>query len=243
MSPRVVRRLPTAEMLAQDVADSLVRRIEKLQSDGRIVELCLTGGRVANLAYEHLARVVGRSRVDPGALELWWTDEAFVPTDDPRRNSLQALSRLAGTFPLSPARTHPMPSSDASADPAQAALTYGTDLAGRVIDICLLGLGENGHVAALHPDHPSAEPTSAIAVGVTDAPKPPSEQVSLTLATINKSREVWMLATGKEKAHAVARTFRGDATTISAHVSGVDRTVWFIDEAAASELPFHSCLL
>lgn len=243
MSPRVVRRLPSPEMLAQDVADSLVRRIEKLQADGRIVELCLTGGRVANLAYEHLARVVGRSKVDPGALELWWTDEAFVPTDDPRRNSLQALSRLAGTFPLSPAHTHPMPSSDASPDPAQAALTYGTDFGGRTIDICLLGLGENGHVAALHPDHPTSEPTSAIAVGVTDAPKPPSEQVSLSLATINKSREVWILATGKEKARAVARTFRGDATTISAHVSGVDRTVWFIDDAAASELPFHACLL
>ena len=243
MSPRVVRRLPTPETLAQYVAESLVKRIEKLQADGRVVELCLTGGRVANLAYEHLARVVGRSKVDPGALELWWTDEAFVPTDDPRRNSLQALSRLAVTFPLSPAHTHPMPSSDASPDPAQAALTYGTDMAGRVIDICLLGLGENGHVAALHPDHPSADPTSAIAVGVTDAPKPPSEQVSLSLATINKSREVWMLATGKEKANAVARTFRGDASTISAHVSGVDRTVWFIDEAAAAELPFHSCAL
>jgi len=80
-------------------------------------------------------------------------------------------------------------------------------------------------------------------VGVTDAPKPPNEQVSLGLATINKSREVWMLATGREKAHAVARTFRGDATTISAHVSGVDRTVWFLHEPAAAELPFHSCLL
>lgn len=243
MSPRVVRRLPTPEMLAQDVAESLVRRIEKLQSDGRVVELCLTGGRVANLAYEHLARVVSTSKLDPGALELWWTDEAFVPTDDPRRNSLQALSRLASSFPLSPSRTHPMPSSDASADPAQAALTYGTDLAGRTIDICLLGLGENGHVAALHPNHAGAEPTAAIAIGITDAPKPPAEQVSLTLSTINKSREVWMLATGKEKANAVARTFRGDATTISAHVSGVDRTVWFLDEAAAADLPFHCCTL
>ncbi|MHB1009216.1 MAG: 6-phosphogluconolactonase [Propionibacteriaceae bacterium] len=243
MSPRVVRRLPNAEMLAQDVAESLVKRIEDLQAGGRIVELCLTGGRVANLAYEHLSRIVSRSKVDPGALELWWTDEAFVPTDDPRRNSLQALSRLAGTFPLSPSLTHPMPSSDASPDPAQAALTYGTDMAGRVMDICLLGVGENGHVAALHPDHPAAEPTSAVAVGVTDAPKPPPEQVSLSLATINRSREVWLLATGKEKADAVARTFRGDATTISTHVSGVDRTVWFLDEAAAAELPFHSCLL
>lgn len=241
MSPRLLRRLPTPEALAQDVADSLVRRIEELQSDGRVVELCLTGGRVANLAYEHLARVVQDSSVDPTQLELWWTDEAFVPTDSPRRNSLQALARLAGSFPLSPARTHPMPSSDASVDPAQAALTYGTELDGSTIDICLLGLGENGHVAALYPDHPSSETTSAIAVGVTDAPKPPSEQVSLTLATINKSREVWLFATGIEKADAVARTFRGDPTTIAAHVSGVDRTLWFLDDAAASQLPFHSC--
>jgi 6-phosphogluconolactonase len=187
--------------------------------------------------------VVGTSKVDPAQLELWWTDEAFVPTDDPRRNSLQALSRLAGSFPLSPARTHPMPSSDASADPAQAALTYGTELDGSVIDICLLGLGENGHVAALHPGHPSAEPTSAVAVGVTDSPKAPSEQVSLSLSTINRSREVWLFATGIQKAQAVARTFRGDATTISAHVSGVERTLWFLDDAAASQLPFHSCRL
>ncbi len=86
--------------------------------------------------------------------------------------------------------------------------------------------------------------TSAIAVGVTDAPasRRPSRS-PLSLATISKSREVWILATGTEKANAVARTFRGDATTISAHVSGVDRTVWFLDEAAAAELPFHSCLL
>jgi len=243
MSTRLVRRLPTPELLAEDVARSLVRRIERLQVDGRVVELCLTGGRVANLAYEHLARVVGSSQVDPGQLELWWTDEAFVPTDDPRRNSLQALSRLAGSFPLSPARTHPMPSSDASPDPAQAAVAYSADFSGRVIDICLLGLGENGHVAALHPGHPAAEPSSAIAVGVTDAPKPPSEQVSLTLATINKSREVWLFATGAEKADAVARTFRGDPTTMSAHVSGAERTVWFLDEAAAAGLPYHSCRL
>ena len=101
MSPRVVRRLPTAEMLAQDVADSLVRRIEKLQSDGRIVELCLTGGRVANLAYEHLARVVGRSKVDPGALELWWTRRSSPRTIHAATHSrLCPASRARSRCPL-----------------------------------------------------------------------------------------------------------------------------------------------
>ena len=67
--------------------------------------------------------------------------------------------------------------------------------------------------------------------------------MSLSLATINRSREVWLFATGIHKAEAVARTFRGDPTTVSSHVSGVDRTIWFLDDAAASQLPFHSCRL
>ncbi len=90
-------------MLAQDVADSLVRRIEKLQSDGRDRRSMpdRRPGRQPGVASTwHGSSEVWK--VDPGALELWWTDESLRPTDDPRRNSLQALSRLAGTFPLSP---------------------------------------------------------------------------------------------------------------------------------------------
>ncbi len=242
MAP-LVRRYPTPQVLAEDVAECLIHRLHDLQQANGVAEVCLTGGRVANLAYEHLARKVGRSGVDPGMLELWWTDEAFVPTDDPRRNSLEALARLAGSFPLDPARTHLMPSKDGSADAVEAAVAYGREMSGHTMDICLLSIGETGHVAALFPGHPSSEPTAALAVGVTDAPKPPPERISLSLATINRSREVWLLASGPEKAEAVARTFDGDPTTISAHVAGVDRTRFFIDEAAAAHLPFHRCRL
>ena len=105
----------------------------------------------------------------------------------------------------------------------------------------LLSVGEDGHVASIFPDHPSSEATQASVVGVTNAPKLPPDRISLSLATINRSREVWFLASGGEKANAVGRVFRGDPALPAAHVRGAERTVWFVDEAAAAHLPFHEC--
>jgi hypothetical protein len=42
-------------------------------------------------------------------------------------------------------------------------------------------------------------------VGVTNAPIEPSERITLTLKTFNKSNEIWLLASGEEKADVVAR--------------------------------------
>ncbi len=237
-----VQRHPDASSLAAHAATTLVRRLVELQTDGGIVHLCLTGGRIANQIYEHVAGMVATSPLDPGRLELWWGDERFVPTDDPERHSLQALARLAGSFPLDPARTHPMPSSDAFADPHEAAYAYGREISGTTIDICLLGIGTDGHIASLFPDHPSFEPTQSFAVGVTDSPKPP-ERVSLTLSAINRSKEVWLFGSGQEKAESVARALRGDPASPAAHVHGVEQTIWFLDEEAASQLPYHDCEL
>jgi 6-phosphogluconolactonase len=235
-----VQRHPDAATLAANAAAALIRRLVEMQRDGRIVHLCLTGGRIANRIYEHIAGMVATSELDPGRLELWWGDERFVPTDDPMRHSLQALSRLAGSFPLDPARTHPIPSTDAFADSHAAAYAYARELSGTTIDICLLGIGEDGHVASLFPDHPSFEPTQSLVIGVTDPPKPP-ERVSLTLSAINRSREVWIFSSGAEKAGPVSRALRGDPAAPAAHVHGVERTLWFLDEDAAAQVPYHEC--
>lgn len=235
-----VQRHPDAASLAANAAASLIRRLVELQADGAVVHLCLTGGQIANEIYEHLAGMVATSLLDPGRLELWWGDDRFVPTDDPARHSLQALSRLAGSFPLDPARTHPMPSTDVFADPDEAAFAYAREISGTTIDICLLGIGEDGHIASLFPHHPSSDPTPSLTVGVTDPPKPP-DRVSLTLAAINRSREVWLFSSGSRKAVPVAQALRGDPTSPAAHVHGVEQTTWFIDEDAAAFVPYHTC--
>jgi 6-phosphogluconolactonase len=61
----------------------------------------------------------------------------------------------------------------------------------------------------------------------------------LTLPAISRSREVWFLVSGAEKAEAVAAGVGGadpmDWPCAGAH--GTEETVWFVDRSAAGNLP------
>ena len=75
-------------------------------------------------------------------------------------------------------------------------------------------------------------------VGVEDSPKPPPLRITLTLPAIQRSREVWLLVAGEEKAEAVAEAIHGaDPVDIpAAGAIGREHTIWFLDKSAASKL-------
>merc|ERR1739848_875798 len=75
-----------------------------------------------------------------------------------------------------------------------------------VLDMVLLGMGPDGHVASLFPNRKelAENPTSWI-LPVANSPKPPSERVTMTMDVINASQEVWLVAAGKGKAEVVQR--------------------------------------
>lgn len=239
--PQVVR-YADADELAERAATRLLATLIELQRDGRVVQVCLTGGRIAHQVYARLGEQVAGSALDPSRLELWWGDERFVPTGDPERNAGPTLALLAGHFPLDPARTHPMPSADGVIDAGASAATYAKELGDTRFDVCLLGMGPDGHVASIFPNHPSSEPTTQPVIGVSDAPKPPPERISLTIATLNESSQVWFLISGAEKSNALTRSLAGDTSLPAGRVAGRDRTLWLVDQAAASELPYFDCL-
>lgn len=228
------------EAVAATVAIQLCAAVRRMQSDrNRIVQLCLTGGRIANDVYRRVAGMEqGQHGIDWSRVEFWWGDERFVPTESPERNAGQSLALLAAHIPLDPSRVHPMPSAGSgTSDLRQAALHYASELGDTKFDICLLGVGEDGHVASLFPGHPSFDRrTTSRVVGVTDSPKPPPERLSLTLPAINDSAEVWLVVAGEDKADATARAMGGDPRLPAATVSGRDKTVWFMDAAAAAGL-------
>lgn len=226
-----------AEKVAQRLVDALIER----QSDGRIAQLCLTGGRIAMAIYARFGEVAQACDLDLSRLELWWGDERFVPADDPERNAGPTLALLARHFLLDPSRIHPMPSADGQVDAAASAATYAKELGDTIFDVCLLGVGPDGHVASIFPHHPSIEPTTASVIGVVEAPKPPPERISLSIDALNRSAEVWFLVSGTEKADAVARAIAGDVSLPAAQVSGRENTLWLTDEAAAAGLPFFDC--
>lgn len=236
MYTRVVR-LCDADDVSTTVAGLLLERLLELQASQPIVHVCLTGGDTANAMYEKFAELADGSELDASKLQLWWGDERFVPATDPARNSLQAITRLARTISIKSADTHMMAAADGRKDPHESAAEYEAELGSTTFDITLLGIGKDGHVASLFPNHPSSEPTSRAVIGVTDSPKEPSERISLTAGSLNRSHEVWYLATGTGKAHAVSATLEGDPLLPGSQIKGDVATVWFLDQAAAEELP------
>ena len=239
MTAEVVRHEDAGEVAA-DVATRLLELLESAQADGREPQIALTGGTIAELVHREVARLSEGTGVDWSRVVVWWGDERFVAADDPDRNAGQA--RAAFLDAVGATQAHDMPSTLGFATPGEAAASYATDLrahGGGEFDLVMLGVGPDGHVASLFPGHASLDVDDEIAIGETDSPKPPPERISLTFAALNRSRQVWFLVSGEEKADAVRRGLAADGDvheTPARGVSGREATLWFVDEAAASQL-------
>jgi 6-phosphogluconolactonase len=240
----------TSDLLAQAAAARLVTGLVDAQSAGRAPSLVLTGGSIAARTYAAVAGSPAHAAVDWGRVELWWGDERFLPAGDPERNETQARDALLDQVPVEASRVHAMPSSDGrvTADPDQAAADYAAELrrAARpedhgpvpTFDVLLLGLGPDGHVASLFPEHPALYDERAV-TAVRGAPKPPPTRLSMTLTALRSAREVWFLVSGADKAQAVwlALSGAGPMQIPAAGVRGRQRTLWLLDKEAAREVP------
>jgi 6-phosphogluconolactonase len=229
-----------SDALAEQVAERLLEKLGQAQDEGRVPAIALTGGGIADQVHAAVARLAEASTVDWSRVDVWWGDERFVAADDEERNALQARRALLDHVGLDPARVHEVPASDSGVpDVEGAAAAYSETMrehgAGR-FDVVMLGLGPDGHVASLFPGSDQLDVDDRVAVAVRDSPKPPPQRVSLTYGALNRTAEVWFLVAGEGKAEAVARALAGaDRHEIPATgVRGQDRTVWFLDEAAAS---------
>jgi 6-phosphogluconolactonase len=147
-----------------------------------------------------------------------------VPPDDPESNHGQAAERLVAPG----ASWHRMPG---ELGPDQGAAQYGAELDGTILDLCLLGMGADGHTASLFPDHKLLG-AGGIAIGVHDSPKPPPERITLTLDKINESHAVLLMVTGEEKRDALARVLEGPDRGTPASLIDRDRLTIVADEAA-----------
>jgi 6-phosphogluconolactonase len=241
-----------AALLAEAAAARLIVKLIDAQAARGEAALVLTGGRIASAIYRAIAGNPARDAVEWPKVDIWWGDERFLPSGQADRNATQARAALLDSLTLDPARVHPMPASDGidGSDPEVAAARYADALARAAapgsaqlphFDVLLLGVGEDGHVASVFPEHPGAYETRPVSA-VRGSPKPPPIRITMTLPTINTAEEVWLLAAGpgKAKAAGMALAGAGAVQLPAAGVRGVERTVWLLDRAAASEVPLKS---
>lgn len=233
-----------ADLLAASVAARLVGHLLELQAQGRVPSVVLTGGTIAERVHRAVLDVPAHTSVDWSAVELWFGDERYVAHDDPERNARQARDALLSRLPVDEARVHEMPASDGphSDDVEAAARSYAdqlTDVLGAEprFDVLMLGIGPDGHCASLFPGHETVH-ASGLTVAERHSPKPPPVRISLTMGALQSADEVWFIAAGEGKAQAVRDAMHGtDVAAVPASgPRGRDRTVWLLDQAAASEL-------
>jgi 6-phosphogluconolactonase len=213
--------------------------------------MVLTGGGIGTLVLAELAAAPARDAVDWRRVEIWWGDERFLPTGDPERNETGARSALLDHVDVLAERVHPIPGPDGpdGPDPEAAAERYARLLRAAAqpqdrggvprFDVLMLGIGPDAHVASLFPGLPALYEEERTVVGVRGAPKPPPIRISLTLPAIRSASEVWILASGAEKAGAVrlALSEAGPVQVPAAGARGLSQTLFLLDRAAAAEVP------
>lgn len=227
MSPVDITVVDTAAEVARLVAERLV---EQAQNGGSIV---LTGGSTPRHAYE----IAAEQQHDWSRVELWWGDERCVPPDDQRSNYGMAKAALLDRLEGGPAAVHRM-RGELGRDGGMA--EYKHELAGvGTFDLVLLGLGPDGHVASLFPNFPTLDVTGRDVVGSEAGYEPFVDRISLTLQRICNTDELVFLATGDDKADAVARAFGGKPSpqtpgSLARSAEGTTRAV--LDRDAAAKL-------
>jgi 6-phosphogluconolactonase len=201
---------------------------EQARRGGSIV---LTGGSSPGSAYEHAAKL----EPDWSRVTLWWGDERCVPPDDERSNFRLAKETLLDRLAAPPPAMHRI---RGEAPPAEAAAELDAALTGVTLDLLLLGLGPDGHMASLFPGSPQLRVVDRRA---TDGPaglEPWVHRVTMTVPTIQSARRVVFLVTGAAKAEAVARAFGGEiAPEVPASLARLAPSVEvFLDRPAGDTL-------
>jgi 6-phosphogluconolactonase len=94
-------------------------------------------------------------------------------------------------------------------------------------------------VLSVFPGSAQAAISDEGVVAVENSPKPPPERVTMTLPLVNRSKRVWLIASGADKASAVGLAL-ADAQPVevpAAGLRGTHSTKVFIDSALASGVP------
>ncbi|WP_193104461.1 6-phosphogluconolactonase [Brachybacterium sp. FME24] len=245
--------LPDADAVALAAAETAASQLAAALAQRSAAHLVVTGGTVGTKTAQALPEALAAAGVDTARLHIWWGDERFVDRESSDRNEVGVRASLLEPLQEAgmPARNiHVVPSPADGMSLDEAAAWYGQqlDIAGgdepfrtrgrAFFDVLMLGVGPDGHVASLFPEHRDQRQVGASAVAVTNSPKPPAERISLTWPVLNSARHVALLVAGAEKAEAVAAA-HGDIDpwpVPASAVRGLESTTWFLDTDAASQL-------
>jgi 6-phosphogluconolactonase len=156
--------------------------------------LVLSGGTTPVNVYKLLAN----EQVDFEKWHIYFGDERCFPLNHLERNSNVAESTWLSKVNILKSNIFIIP---AELGNTEGALAYEKILdKNKPFDLVMLGLGDDGHIASLFPTH--QWDNSKQVISVSNAPKSPSDRISLTPSRLSNTEEVLFLISGKNKVNA-----------------------------------------
>ena len=108
-----------------------------------------------------------------------------------------------------------------------------------VFDVLVLGVGGDGHLLSVFPGSAVWDrPELVVGVPAPTHIEPHIARVTMHPRIIGAARQVVVVTTGASKARSLAKAWAGaDEREIPVGVARIPTATWFLDEAAAAELP------
>ena len=226
---------PDATSLISAAADTVVALARSAIAKRGVFHIALAGGSTPKGLYQRLAMPEFSNKIDWSRVHIYFGDERCVlPTDDDS-NYKMAKESMLDYVPIPEQNVHRfMTENGVAADVAKAYMkTLEESLQSESLDLVLLGLGPDGHVASLFPDTPALDVTDASVTSLY-VEKFESWRVTMTYPTINAARQVIVFIAGEAKA-AIVKDISSDAV-VGLPVQRLNpegEYYWYMDSAAA----------
>ena len=166
-------RAQQAKAVAEWLAETILQHAQPHAAQPAVVSVALAGGETPKPAYEALAK----STINWERTLFYPTDERCVTADHPRRNDAMLKATLGEQAQVV--------SLEKNMQPPQ-------------LDVVLLGMGEDGHIASLFPDTFGADAGQECVYQVH--PAAASEpRLTMPLATLAAAPHALLITAGAEK--------------------------------------------
>ena len=221
MHPRI-KQFQEAEWSLR-AAEEIQMAIEAVLSRQITCNVMLTGGRSAKKLYSAWADFSAFQRLRE--VRFYFGDERCVPPEHSESNYNLVMTTLFRRGVPENCSLSRIQAEDS--DREAAAYRYEKELPDN-IDVLLLGVGEDGHIASLFREENALREKRRKVVPVF-CPKEPRERISITPPVIAGAHSVFVLATGIEKAKILMQALQNPTDVKSLPARLVLHATWLFD--------------
>lgn len=237
---KIVKIFPSHFELAEKFAEEMVKMMTESAKNSEHFTVALSGGSTPELLFDILGEKFSES-VPWEYVHFFWGDERCVPPDSRESNYGMAFRKFLSRIKIPSPNIHRIKGEE---KPYNEAIRYSEEISHwckkrdgiPLIDLVVLGLGEDGHTASIFPGHIELMNSEKICAA-TFHPVTLQQRITITGRVINNAKAVTFLVSGIKKENIVKKIFEKNRQALNYPASFIvpvyGQLSWFIDKEAA----------